>query len=213
MANTPTKKTTTADPTQLPAVEYRAFIEHFPNHFLREANIKRPSFYAVGQALAVARVDFNTGTGIRVSQTALADITGADPRTVKKVLDLLKEKGALVVVDHQRRPGKPSENFRFNRSEFVSMVLSEENRHWEPQTAKNASHPGHPGSSAGDPGSSAGHPGSSAYNKSIKSSKSSNEESPSSPLPSAGDRLLEDVWNLNPHPSREADFEKLLAGL
>jgi hypothetical protein len=42
---------------------------------------------------------------------------------VKKVLDVLKGTGVLEVVGHQRRGGKPSENYPFRKTDSVVKIL------------------------------------------------------------------------------------------
>jgi hypothetical protein len=41
-----------ADPRQLPAPEFRIFLEHFPDVWLETAKVQRVSMFAIGMAIA-----------------------------------------------------------------------------------------------------------------------------------------------------------------
>ncbi|MFJ4160258.1 hypothetical protein [Microbacterium testaceum] len=129
------------DPQQLSAPEFRLFITHFPDHYLRDSGLKGTTFFAVGMALAQFG-DYATGERVRPTQKALADTARVDPRTVKEVLKVLVHSGALEETTPQRHAGSPSRTFRFRRSDFVSRVLVTQDRHWTPlQMNKTGVHP------------------------------------------------------------------------
>lgn len=138
MAPKPTPKSTPADPHALSAPEFRTFAMHVPTFHLKQHGIERPSFFAVAFALAQF-CDYKSGTRVRPTQVAVADVTGHSPKTVRKVVTYLKRCGALVVVDHQRHGGTPSEVYDMRKSRFVADVLKLENRHWTPAPADSVS--------------------------------------------------------------------------
>lgn len=137
MAHKPTPKTQKpADPTTLSAPEFRTFLEHFPDAVLKENNIPGYAFWGVGMALA-QHIDYETGTGSRLSQRAIARISRINPSTVRKVLAFLKKTGAIEVRDLQRRNGKSSENYNFRRSQAVDEVLALLDQDYVPERLKN----------------------------------------------------------------------------
>lgn len=120
-----TKKSSTpktVDPNQLSHPDFRWFLMYFPDVALEKVGLQRDSIFSVGMALAQFG-NYDTGTGIRVSKLALANFSGKSRNTVKRVLDLFKAVGAIEVVDHQKRGGTPSENYRLRKSPFVTKVL------------------------------------------------------------------------------------------
>lgn len=94
MSNKATPKSTPLDPHALSAPQFRKFVEHFPNVVLRHERIERPTLVVVALALAQFG-DYATGERVRPTQSALAEFTGCDRKTVRRVLDLLKRTGAL----------------------------------------------------------------------------------------------------------------------
>lgn len=193
---------TPPDPEALTHADFRWFLMYFPDVVLKARKVQRLSLTSVGMMLAQFG-NYETGTGIRVSQTALADITGASRNTVKKVLDVLKEAGAIEVVDHQRRGGKPSENYRLRKSSFVAKVLDIKNRHHQRDEAVNGpqmsiqddewssdEHSLSPGEHSLSPGE---------HNKNSQNEKNCSVADAPSPAPSslsltARDGAVGDVW-------------------
>ncbi|KJL23139.1 helix-turn-helix domain-containing protein [Microbacterium foliorum] len=113
---------------------FESFIRHFPNQWLRSAGeilgdqyktLDRLSFYAVAHAL-IEVGDFKTGENFRLSQLAIADISGASPKTVRRVLSLLEKTGAIRVVAESKRPGggTPVKNYTLVYSEHVHQVVT-----------------------------------------------------------------------------------------
>lgn len=125
---------------------YRQYILHFYNGILRDAgkllgdgkgSIQRAGFYSVANAL-VAAGDFKTGENFRLSQVAVADISGKSTATVRRVLALLEYFGAIEVVDLSRRAGggKPVKVYRLVYSSHVRKVIKDGDRnrnrdHWK----------------------------------------------------------------------------------
>jgi hypothetical protein len=118
---------------------FRKYIEHFYNGHLRLADenflkdgggaIQRPTFVAVAHSL-LATGNFKTGERFRLSQVAIADISGTSPKTVRRVLALLEKTGAIHVVGKSKRPGggKPVKVYTLTYSEHVRDVLRDEDR-------------------------------------------------------------------------------------
>lgn len=113
---------------------FESFVRHFPNQWLRNAgkilndsykSLDRVSFYAVARAL-IEIGDFKTGENFRLSQVAIADISGASTKTVRRVLKLLEKTGAIRVVAESKRPGggTPVKNYTLVYSEHVHEVLT-----------------------------------------------------------------------------------------
>lgn len=108
----------------LSAMEFRVFIEHFPTRALEKRDLRRSTFGYVAFIFA-QHGDYASGTRFRLSQKALADITGVSRTTVRKVLDLLERVGAIEPVDE--RPGS-AVTYRLRRSPFVELVLEKQDR-------------------------------------------------------------------------------------
>ncbi|MFB4348610.1 helix-turn-helix domain-containing protein [Microbacterium sp. CR_7] len=117
---------------------FESFIRHFPNKWLRNAgkilgdnytSMERVSFYAVAKAL-VEVGDFEDGSNFRLSQMAIADICGASPKTVRRVLNLLEMTGAIEVAEKSKRPGggTPVKNYRLVYSQNVHDVTQIKDR-------------------------------------------------------------------------------------
>ncbi|MGO4487055.1 hypothetical protein [Microbacterium sp. 2RAF4] len=121
------------DPQLLSAMEFRKFLEYCPDVILKRHNVPGGAFWGVGMALA-QHINYATGQKSRLSQRGIAAISRTTPRTTKVVLDFLKAQGVIVVVDHQRRNGKLSENYSFRKSPFVREVLKLANQHWTPES-------------------------------------------------------------------------------
>lgn len=123
------------DPKQLTNAEFQQFCQHIPHEWLKSRGIARSSFLAVSFMLS-RHGKFENGEDVRVSQAALVDESGCSHNTVRKVIAFLKEIKALEFVDHQRRAGRSSENFRFRRSYDVQLVLENKNRGPKPPSTK-----------------------------------------------------------------------------
>lgn len=118
---------------------FRKYIEHFYNGHLRLAGekflqdgsgaIERPTFVAVAHSL-LATGDFKTGERFRLSQVAIAEISGVSTKSVRRVLRLLEKLGAIRVVDTSKRPGggMPVKVYTLTYSEHVHAVLSDNDR-------------------------------------------------------------------------------------
>lgn len=120
---------------------FQAFIRHFPNQWLRNAgvilkdghgSISRVHFFAIAHGL-VEVGDFEGGSNFRLSQVAIADITGASLKTVRRVLALLERSGAISVVDKSRRPGggTPVKVYQLVYSQGVQVALNAKDRNAE----------------------------------------------------------------------------------
>lgn len=135
MAQKPTYKI--GDP--ISAGTFRKYIEHFYNGHLRLAGekflqdgsgaIERPTFVAVAHSL-LATGDFKTGERFRLSQVAIAEISGCSPKSVRRVLRLLEKLGAIRVVETSKRPGggMPVNVYTLTYSKHVHAVLSDTDR-------------------------------------------------------------------------------------
>ncbi|MCC2030347.1 hypothetical protein KEC56_12630 [Microbacterium sp. YMB-B2] len=117
---------------------FRKYIEHFYNGVLRNAGkvlgddkgaIERPTFVAVAHSL-LSTGDFKSGERFRLSQVAIADISGASTKSVRRVLGLLEALGAIRVVDTSKRPGggKPVKVYTLTYSPSVDEVLRDLDR-------------------------------------------------------------------------------------
>lgn len=132
---------------------FRKYIEHFYNGVLRKAGnilgdgqgaIQRPTFVAVAHSL-LATGDFKTGERFRLSQVAIAEISGTSTKTVRRVLSLLEKMGAICVVGTSKRPGggKPVKVYTLTYSQNVHEVVTDKDRdklgeRWKrPQRKKN----------------------------------------------------------------------------
>lgn len=131
MAHTP-KQYKIGDPMSKGTFE--SFIRHFPNQWLRDAGnileddyktLSRVSFYAVAHGL-VEIGEFKSGEDFRLSQVAIADITGTSPKTVRRVLALLEKTGAITHREDSKRPGggTPVKNYALTYSKYVHQVLT-----------------------------------------------------------------------------------------
>ncbi|MBB3158654.1 hypothetical protein FHS07_002350 [Microbacterium proteolyticum] len=122
-----------SDPQQLSAPEFREFLEHIPNYTLALNGITRRAVWGVGMSLA-QHVDYGSGTRARATQITLAEDSGTDRKTVRRVLTFLKAKEVLKVTGEQRHNvGTTSEIYSFRRSVFVDQVLNLKDRHWTPE--------------------------------------------------------------------------------
>ncbi|MFB4348619.1 hypothetical protein [Microbacterium sp. CR_7] len=154
MNNHTSKTYSIGDP--ISAGTFRKYIEHFYNGHLRLAGekflqdgrgaIERPTFVAVAHSL-LATGDFKTGERFRLSQVAIAEISGCSPKSVRRVLRLLEKLGAIRVVETSKRPGggMPVKVYTLTYSDHVHAVLSDQDRNkardqWKrPQRAAQAS--------------------------------------------------------------------------
>jgi hypothetical protein len=138
MAQKPTQKKTYKVDDPMSKGAFQSFIRHFPNYWLREAgkilgdghkSIDRVAFYAIAHGL-VEVGDFKTGENFRLSQIAIADITGTSPKTVRRVLALLEWAEAIRVVELSRRPGggTPVKNYQLVYSSRVDLALKAADR-------------------------------------------------------------------------------------
>ena len=139
MGYKPTPKTP-VDPSALTAPEFRKFLEYFPDAVLKEYKIPGYAFWGVGMALA-QHIDYETGTGSRLSQRAIARISRTGTDTVRRVLEFLKMVGAIEVRDLQRRNGKPSENYNFRKSATVVRVLELADQDYLPERLRSETVP------------------------------------------------------------------------